>query len=395
MASTTDGTDEYLKSGRPRKKPSASSVPSVVETIRAISGMDRRGFPLRRAPLSGKPERMESLIAQLKSGTNLTTAEVEEAVNALTSPDVADAAKMSFLRALHAKDETAEEIAAFAGALLARARQPEIDLARLPGPAIDVCGTGGDKQGFFNVSTCVMFVAAAAGACVVKHGNRSVTSKTGAADVLEELGVKLELTPAELRDQLLMHGVAFIFAPAWHPAFKAIVPVRKALGSEGIPTIFNILGPLLNPTRPDFQLVGIFSPAHLPKYAGALRALGRKRAWAVHGDGTDELTVTGTSRVHDVTPEHTNIFKITPEEAGLTRCEPAALLGGDRAENARILVEILDGTEQGPKRDVVLLNAGAALVVCGLAPGLAAGIARAREAIDSGGALAKLDALRH
>ncbi len=338
---------------------------------------------------------MDSLIALLNSRTDLTPDQVGDAVAALVSADVADSAKMEFLKAMRAKGETAQEIAAFAKSLLARAVQPSLDRARLPGPTIDVCGTGGDKKGYFNVSTAVMFVAAAGGACVVKHGNRSVTSMTGAADVLEELGVKIDLSPAELRATLEAHGVAFIFAPAWHPAFKTIVPVRKALAAQGIPTIFNMLGPLLNPTLPDHQLVGIFSAELLPKYAESLQALGRKRAWAVHGDGTDELTITGPSQVHAIEHGRTTTFTITPENAGFARCAPADLLGGDRAENARILTRILDGSERGPKRDMVLLNAGAAFVVCGLAADLASGIERARIAIQSGGALGKLDALRH
>jgi anthranilate phosphoribosyltransferase len=213
--------------------------------------------------------------------------------------------------------------------------QPELDRAKLPGPTLDVCGTGGDKQGFFNVSTAVMFAAAAAGACVMKHGNRSVTSKTGAADVLEELGVKIELTPDELRASLEQHGVAFIFAPAFHPAFKAVAPVRKSLAAQGQTTIFNILGPLLNPAQPDFQLVGIYNAAMLPKYAETLRALGRKRAWAVHGEGTDELTLTGPSEIHTVEADKVSNFTITPEELGLTRCTPADLLGGEPQDSVR------------------------------------------------------------
>ncbi len=337
---------------------------------------------------------MDSLIATLQTGTDLTAAQATKAVAALLSPENSDGEKMELLKALRAKGETATEIAAFAKALLAHATRPELDRTKLPGPTLDVCGTGGDKQGFFNVSTGVMFVAAAAGACVLKHGNRSITSKTGAADVLEELGVKLELTPTELRDQLEQHGVAFLFAPAFHPAFKAVAPVRKALAAQGIATIFNILGPLLNPAQPDHQLVGIFSAALLPRYAEALRSLGRKTAWAVHGEGTDELTLTGPTQVHALEAGAIRQFTLTPEELGLTRCAPADLRGGERAENARILLSILDNTERGPKRDIVLLNTAAALVVATLAPDLPTALAQAREALESGAALAKLNALR-
>ncbi len=337
---------------------------------------------------------MESLIATLQTGTDLTAAQATKAVAALLSPENTDGEKMELLKALRAKGETATEIAAFAKALLSHAIQPELDRTKLPGPTLDVCGTGGDRQGFFNVSTAVMFVAAAAGACVLKHGNRSITSKTGAADVLEELGVKLELTPAELREQLEQHGVAFLFAPAFHPAFRAVAPARKALAAQGHATIFNILGPLLNPAQPDHQLVGIFSAELLPRYAEALRTLGRTTAWAVHGEGTDELTLTGPTEIHALENGTIRHFTLIPEELGLTRCAPADLRGGERAENARILLNILDNTERGPKRDIVILNTAAALVVSGLAPDLPSALAQAREALDSGRALGKLNALR-
>jgi anthranilate phosphoribosyltransferase len=337
---------------------------------------------------------MESLTTSLQAGNNLEADQVRDAVASLISAEVHDGAKMEFLKALRNKGETAGEIAAFALALLAHAVRPDLDPGRLPGPTLDVCGTGGDKQGFFNVSTAVMFVAAAAGACVVKHGNRSITSKTGAADVLEELGVKLELTPARLRQCLEQNGVAFLFAPIWHPAFKAIAPVRKALAEQGIPTIFNLLGPLLNPAHPDHQLVGVFSEEVLPKYAEALRILGRHRAWAVHGDGTDELSLTGPSKVCAVEGRSVTSFDVMPEELGLARCPHEALRGGDRTENARILVSILDGTERGPKRDMVLLNSAAALVVAGLAPDLASGLAQSRLTLERGSAIAKLRRLQ-
>ena len=337
---------------------------------------------------------MDTLTQGLRSGHDLAPGQIREAVAALISGEVPGAEKKDFLRALRAKGETAAEIAGFSQALLAHALTPELDRSRLPGPTLDVCGTGGDQRGYFNVSTAVMFVAAACGACVMKHGNRSVTSKTGAADVLEELGVKLELTPVRLRQCLEQNGVAFVFAPAWHPAFKVIGPVRKELAAEGTPTIFNLLGPLLNPARPEHQLVGLFSAALLPKYAEALRILGRKCAWAVHGDGTDELALTGASEVCAVQDGAVTAFSITPEDTGLQRCDPAALLGGERVENARILHAILDGTDRGPKRDMVLLNSAAALVVAGLEANLAAGVEHARRVIENGAALAKLRALQ-
>ncbi len=338
--------------------------------------------------------RVHSLTDFLKSGGDLDAAQIEHAVAQLVVPEVADFLKTDFLKALREKSETASEIAGFAKALLARAVDPQIDPARVPGPMLDVCGTGGDKLELFNVSTACMFVLAAGGACVVKHGNRAITSKCGGADVLEELGVKIDLAPADLRRCVEAHGLGFIFAPAYHPAFKAIAPVRKALAAQGIPTIFNLLGPLLNPARPAHQLVGIFSPLLLPKYADALAVLDRARAWAVHGSGMDELSLTGPSEVREVKAGVVREFSVDAASLGLARCEIGDLRGGDRAENARILLAILDGSERGPKRDMVLLNSAAGFVIAGLANDLAAGIDRAREQIVSGRARGKLTALQ-
>ena len=337
---------------------------------------------------------LTDLTARLRTSLDLTGEMVDAAVTQLTSTDVSDSAKGDFLKALRAKGETAAEIAAFAQALLARAVDPGLDPARLAGPVLDVCGTGGDKLELFNVSTTVMFLLAASGACVVKHGNRAITSKCGGADVLETLGVRIDLPPADLRRCVEAHGLGFLFAPAYHPAFKAIGPVRRALAAEGIPTIFNLLGPLLNPARPPYQLVGIFSPALLPKYAETLALLGRARAWAVHGSGMDELSLTGPSAVCEVAGGLVREFTLDPAPLGLASCTLDALRGGDCAENARILTAILDGTERGPRRDLVLLNAAAGFLITGLAADLPAGLTLARTQIENGRALAKLHALR-
>jgi anthranilate phosphoribosyltransferase len=338
---------------------------------------------------------MHDLLAVLKSGRDLDAAQVEQAVAALTSMEIDDAVKADFLQTLRAKGETAKEIAAFVQALLARAIDPSFDAARLAGPMIDVCGTGGDKLELFNISTAVMFVLAAGGACVVKHGNRAITSKCGGADVLEELGVKIDLAPADLRRCVETHGLGFVFAPAYHPAFKAVTPIRKALAAQGIPTIFNLLGPLLNPARPPYQLVGVFSPVLLPKYAEALAVLGRAHAWAVHGRGMDELSLTGPSAVHEVVNGIICESIVDPVALGLTLCSLDDLRGGGRRENAAILVAILDGTDRGPKRDLVLLNAAAGFVITGLAPDLSEGLELAREQIASGRTLTKLRALQN
>lgn len=337
---------------------------------------------------------MQDLITHLSSGSELTAEHVELAVASLVSDAHPDELKADFLKALRNKGETAAEIAAFVGSLLDRAVNPQLDAAKLPGPMIDVCGTGGDKLELFNISTTGMFVLAAAGAVVVKHGNRAITSKCGGADVLEELGVKIDLAPEGLRACVEQCGLGFIFAPAFHPAFKAIGPVRKLLAAQGVPTVFNLLGPLLNPARPAYQLVGIFSSAVLPKYAEVLRLLGRTKAWAVHGNGMDELSTSGPSDIVEVTPDGTRQFSLEPQSLGLGLATIEELRGGDRAENARTLVGILDGTLRGPKREMVELNSAAGLVISGLAADLPAGLEIAREQLDSGRALARLKALQ-
>jgi anthranilate phosphoribosyltransferase len=337
---------------------------------------------------------LDDLIAELRAGRDLDAAQIEHAVAALISPAAADTTKADFLRALGAKGETAREIAGFVQSLLARAVDPELNPANLPGPVIDICGTGGDKLELFNISTTAMFVLAAGGACVVKHGNRAITSKCGGADVLEELGVKIDLPPAGLRRCVEAHGLGFVFAPAYHPAYKAIGPVRKTLAAQGIPTIFNLLGPLLNPARPSYQLIGVYSPLLLPKYAEAMAVLGRARAWAVHGRGMDELSLTGPSIAHELVDGLIQERTVDPATLGLATCQIEDLRGGERVENAAILTAIIDGTDRGPKRDIVLFNAAAGFVITGLALDLPAALTLAREQIDSGRALEKLRALQ-
>ncbi len=329
-----------------------------------------------------------ALLDSLAWGVELLPAQVETAVAALTDEREPEAGKAAFLRALRAKGETPGEIAGFARAMLTRAVDPGIDPDRMPGPMIDVCGTGGDQLHLFNISTTVAFVLAGGGACVVKHGNRAITSKSGGADVLAALGVPLDLTSERLRDALEMTGFGFLFAPRYHPAFKAIAPVRRQLAAEGVSTIFNLLGPMLNPARPAYQLVGVYDGALLPTYAEVLRQIGRRSAWAVHGaGGMDELSTLGESQVCRFVgaggPVHAET--ITPEDAGLPRVASLdELRGGNAEENARVLTGILSGQIGGARRDVVLLNAAAAFVAAGLASGLTVGVERAAEAIDSG-----------
>lgn len=327
----------------------------------------------------------------------MTPGQIELAVDALVSEREADAAKADFLRALRRKGETPREIAGFAQAMLRRAVDPEVDAARAPGPLLDVCGTGGDRLEMFNVSTTASFVLAAGGAAVVKHGNRAITSRSGGADVLEALGVRIDLPLAELRRCVEEVGIGFLFAPNYHPAFRSIGPVRRALAKEGTSTIFNLLGPLLNPARPEHQLVGVFAAGWTAPFAEVFRELGRRRAWAVHGaGGMDELSLVGASQVSRWGDGAVTHGTISPEDAGLAAIESLEeLRGGSAEENGRLLVGILKGEIGGARRDVVLLNAAAGFVVAGLAADLPAGVERARAAIDSGKALRTVEALRH
>ena len=318
----------------------------------------------------------------------------------LLSEEVADDKKARFLRSLAAKGETATEVAGFVEAFLERAVDPGVSEMKFNGPTIDVCGTGGDKLNLFNVSTTSMFVIAAGGAVVVKHGNRGITSKSGGADVLEALGINLELSPEDFRHCLEVAGVGFLFAPLYHPAFKAVVGVRKMLAKEGVRTIFNLIGPLLNPARPECQLVGVCDPEMDSVFAEILQRLGRDSAWVVHGrtaDGgpVDEVSLLGPTRIcksgryQELADE-----EVSPGDFGMSVCDVADLEGGDAEVNAKILTDILSGKETGPKREMVLLNAGAGLACAGLADDLGAGVVLAAELIDSGQALERLQCLQ-
>ena len=244
-----------------------------------------------------------------------------------------------------------------------------------------------------------MFVAAGAGASVVKHGNRGITSKSGGADVLEALGVNINIPPELAAHALEAAGCCFLFAPAYHPAFKAVVPVRQFLAQQGQASVFNIIGPLLNPARPEFQLSGVFNPALLPTYARVFQKLGRHRAWALHGTGpeglrVDEVSPFGKTQVLAVEGGGIREFEIDPANFGLAPTTPADLLGGDAAANAQILLSIFDGSDRGPKRQAVQLNAAAALTVAGLASTIAEGWTLAGNSINSGRALNSLEQLR-
>jgi len=343
---------------------------------------------------------MDALIHHLEAGQELSPREVEVAAGLLLDPAAPDEKKARLLEALSRKGETPAEIAAFVEAFLEHAVDPHLGMLDLEGPTLDVCGTGGDKLDLFNVSTTAMFVAAAAGAVVVKHGNRGITSKSGGADVLEALGIRIDLGPDDFRRCVENAGLGFMFAPAYHPAFKAVIGVRKELAARGVRTIFNLIGPLLNPARPQCQLVGVFSRELCPAFAEILQRLGRDSAWVVHGttgDGrsVDEVSLMGSTRIckagayQDLDDE-----EIRPRDFGLHHAEVADLQGGDAKHNAEILEAILSGRDTGPKRDMVLLNAATALACAGLSDHIGDGLTIAREMIDSGAALEKLRLLR-
>lgn len=343
---------------------------------------------------------MDALIKHVEEGNELSLREIHAATEMLLNEDVGDDKKASFLRALTAKGETAVEIAGFVEAFLERAVDPGVSQMNFSGPTIDVCGTGGDKLNLFNVSTTSMFVIAAGGAVVVKHGNRGITSKSGGADVLEALGVKIDLSPESFRKCLEYAGVGFLFAPIYHPAFKAVVGVRKMLAQEGTRTIFNLIGPLLNPARPECQLVGVCDPSMDSVFAEILQRLGRDSAWVVHGstaDGgpVDEVSLLGPTRICK-SGRYQSLMdeEVKPEDFGMSLCDVKELEGGDAEENAVILTNILSGKETGPKREIVLLNAGAGLACAGLADTMEQGVKLAAELIDSGQALDRLHRLQ-
>ncbi len=297
------------------------------------------------------------------------------------------------LVALHMKGETVEEIVGFAEAIRAAAQplpiqqNSTVDVSDTERDAlVDTCGTGGDASGTFNISTATAFVAAGAGVRVAKHGNRSLTSKCGSADVMEALGVNINLPPERLAACLKEVGMAFLFAPAMHSAMKFVQPARRELKLR---TVFNLLGPLTNPAHASAQVVGVYSADLVEKLAEALSMLGLRRALVVHGmDGLDEITITGPTRIAEVREGNIRTYEVTPEEFGMKRASMDAISGGDAATNAAIIREVLDG-EKSPRRDVVLLNAAAALVAAGKADHLTDALALAAKSIDSGAAQKK------
>jgi anthranilate phosphoribosyltransferase len=343
---------------------------------------------------------MKALVDKLRNELDLTSGDIDLAVAELLSDQVDDELKAEFLTALHKKGETAEEIVAFVYPLMKRAVNPMIDPAELPGPMIDLCGTGGDGLSFFNVSTAAMFVVAAGGAVVAKHGNRRVTSNCGSADVLEQLGVPIDLTPEQLVESLKRHGLGFIFARTYHPAFRALAAMREHLARQNMRTVFNLLGPLLNPARPSRQLIGVFDPRLTGIFAEVLRQMGRERAWVVHGlgdngAGMDDISISGATTIAELHEGQVNSAVLDVSWLGVPRASITELQGGDARQNAETIEGILSGKIQDAKRDMTVVNAAGGFVVAGLAKDLKEGIELAREEIDSGRGLERLRALQN
>lgn len=331
---------------------------------------------------------LTTAIEQLVNGGDLGEEEAAGVLREVMSGNVSEAQTAAFLTGLRAKGETVAELTGLARTMREFSARVQLDDHNL----VDTCGTGGDKSGSFNISTAAAFVVAGAGARVAKHGNRSATSQCGSADVLEALGARIDLPPAAVAECINAVGIGFMFAPAHHQAMKYVVPVRQELG---IRTIFNFLGPLTNPAGALYQLIGVSDPGFVETMALSLKLLGCRHGIVAHGsDGLDEITLTGPSMIAEVREgiEGVRLYETRPEDFGLSPIDdPGEIKGGDAAANAAIIRRLLEG-ESGARRDIVLLNAAAALYVGGIAESIAAGIELAAGSIDSGAAAKKLTA---
>jgi anthranilate phosphoribosyltransferase len=327
----------------------------------------------------------KALIAKAATGASLTREEAARGFERMMSGEATPSQMGGLLMALRVRGETIDEIT---GAVFAM-REKMLRVAAPP-DAIDIVGTGGDASGSYNISTCAAFIIAGAGVPVAKHGNRALSSRSGAADVLGALGVKIELTPEAVGRCIQEAGIGFMFAPTHHPAMKNVGPTRVELGTR---TIFNLLGPLSNPASVKRQMIGTFSRHWVEPMAQVLNNLGAESIWVVHGsDGLDEITTSGPTSVAALEGGKIRVFEVTPEDAGLKRVKPEALRGGDADANAKALLDVLKG-KPGPFRDVSILNAAAALIVAGKAKDLKEGAALAAKSIDSGEAEGRLGRL--
>lgn len=328
---------------------------------------------------------IQEALQRLTAGTSLSVEDATAVAEEIMTGEATPAQIAGFLVALRMKGETVDEITGMAKVMRQKALHVHTD-----GEVLDVVGTGGDQSNTFNISTAAMLVSAAAGIPVAKHGNRAASSKSGAADILEANGVKLELTPGSVRRCIDEVNVGFMFAPAFHPAMRFAGPVRRELGLR---TVFNILGPLTNPAGASYQLLGVGFEGYAELMAKVLAGLGTKHTWVVRGDdGLDELTTTTTSQVYEITGGRVRQFQVSPEDAGLGRVELSELQASDAAGNAALFHQSLSKGASAAK-DIVMLNAAASMVVVGRAADLRAGVDLARETIDSGAPLEKLHAL--
>jgi anthranilate phosphoribosyltransferase len=330
-------------------------------------------------------DNLRAIIAKVATGASLSREEASAAFDSMMSGEATPSQMGGLLMALRVRGETVDEIT---GAVeVMRAKMLRVDA---PAGAVDVVGTGGDGSGSVNVSTCASFIVAGCGVPVAKHGNRALSSRSGAADVLAALGVRIDLTPDDVSRCLRETGIGFMFAPAHHPAMKNVGPTRVELATR---TIFNLLGPLSNPAGVTRQMVGVFSRQWVLPLAQVLKNLGSESAWVVHGsDGLDEITLTGPTFVAALENGNIRSFEISPEDAGLPRTGPDSLKGGDAQENATSLQAVLDG-KPSAFRDVALLNAAAALIVAGKVKDVKEGVALGQKSLDSGAALEKLKRL--
>ncbi|MCX9075190.1 MAG: anthranilate phosphoribosyltransferase [Candidatus Methanoperedens sp.] len=325
---------------------------------------------------------MKEYIQKLIQNQDLTSEEAEDAISRIFT-DASDAQIAAFLTALKIKGEAPEEIAGLARGMKKAANTIK---PKVRGTLVDTCGTGGDATGTINVSTGAAIVAAGAGVPVAKHGNYSITSKSGSADVLRELGIKIDLAPKDVEKTIERAGIGFMLAPVFHPSMKRVAQIRRDLGFR---TVFNILGPLTNPAGAEAQVIGVFDSSLCEPMANVLNILGTKRALVVHGSGMDEISNIGETQVAELNGGRITKYSLTPEKLGVNRATIGDVAGGTPEENAKHLVDVLKG-KKGAKRDIIAINAGAALLVGGKAESLSSGITLANQCIDSGLAINKL-----
>lgn len=326
----------------------------------------------------------KSFVQKVATGATLSRAEAQEAFDTMLTGGAAPAQIGAFLMALRVRGETVDEISGAVASL-----RGKIIPVAAPDGAMDIVGTGGDGSGSYNVSTAAAFVVAGCGVKVAKHGNRGMSSKSGTADTQAALGIKLDVSPEVISRCIEEAGIGFMFAQGHHPAMKHVGPYRVELGT---PTIFNLMGPLSNPAGVKSQLLGVYSPKWVEPLAHVLKDLGSESVWVVHGAGLDEITLTGTTKVAALKNGAVTTFEVTPEDAGLSRCDPQALKGGDPSENAAALRAVLDGVPSA-YADITKFNAAAALIIAGRAADLKDGVAMAAQSIRSGAAKAALEKL--